>query len=424
MGTPTEFVENICSELDELEDTRAMTRADEETLIGKKSTIHTPILSPSGLEHSMADFDQLMERYEVRQQNPFVGWSCQYRKGAEIGKGSQGVVYDMECEEAFFGHRALKIMNPNPYRDAALYRKEMERMKEVAAVVHQICHGNLILVERFESDGGIYMMVMRQMVEGYNLLSLLMKSKKRRLERFVSTERMSILENVLYSVCSDSQCGLKPGVAVYIIENCLRGVGALHAKGITHCDLKPSNIMIDHDGSIKLIDISSAYKKDAPPYYPSWTPLYAPPEVLEDKPWTAQSDQASLGYVLIEMLSGRPEFESLPAGSEFAYALDPEAREKLLESKRTLPDRVCELIPSDIQKSQRLMALITKLIDPNPGKRYPSADEAIEHCVKFQADLIRGNYGMIWDYVIKFWLRDIIAAPLLDDELHSESRKA
>ena len=165
----------------------AKSRADEETWLGTSPTTGTPLSPTPDAGPSTPEFDDLMDRYRARQRDELVGWSCQYRKRAnEIGSGGQGVVYLMECADEFFGNRALKVFCPQPYGDAQAYHTEMERMKTVAAVVHQICHGNLILVERFESDSDIYMMVMR-LIDGYDLQSLLKRSTMQNLEPFVTT---------------------------------------------------------------------------------------------------------------------------------------------------------------------------------------------------------------------------------------------
>ena len=56
----------------------------------------------------------------------------------------------------------------------------------------------------------------------------------------------------------------------------------------------------------KLVDIGSAFLIDDPPEHPTCTPGYAAPEVLEGQDGSARSDLASLGYVLVEILSGGP----------------------------------------------------------------------------------------------------------------------
>ena len=169
--------------------------------------------------------------------------------------------------------------------------------------------------------------------------------------------------------------------------------------------------MLDCDGSIRLIDIGSAYKIDSRPQYHAWTPRYAPPEILEGGDWTPQSDLASLGYVLIELLSGRPEWKGPPAGSDFVHTLDEMARKDLLKAKGELPKELNKLIPIDAQQSPQLMRLLRKLIHPNPAERFANADDAIEHTDSFKDELIIANLASTWENLIKFWIRDVKKAP-------------
>jgi serine/threonine-protein kinase len=199
---------------------------------------------------------------------------------------------------------------------------------------------------------------------------------------------------------------LKPGVAVNIIEKCLRGASALHDKGIVHCDIKPSNIMLDCHGSIRLIDIGSAFQLGAPRKPHAWTPRYAPPEVLENDGWTPQSDLASLGYVLIELLSGWPAFLGPPASPKSVHFLDKESRAAQAKAKHQLFDRLEELIPARARESELLMKLCRKLIHPDPAGRFASAEEAFNWTAKFKDQLVVAGLGMHWVQVIKSWLID------------------
>ena len=100
----------------------------------------------------------------------------------------------------------------------------------------------------------------------------------------------------------------KAGVAMAIVRDCLGALAALHREGIVHGDIKPSNVMLKRTGNAKIVDIGSAFEIDSPPHPHMCTPAYAAPEVLERNECTPRSDLASLGYVLIEMLSGQPPF--------------------------------------------------------------------------------------------------------------------
>ena len=183
----------------------------------------------------------------------------------------------------------------------------------------------------------------------------------------------------------------------------------MHDKGIVHCDIKQSNIMLDCYGSIRLIDIGSAFQLDSPPRRHAWTPRYAPPEVLEGNEWTKQGDLASLGYVLIDLLSGQAGVVE-PLGSNLVHTLDKETRSKLAESKRKLPARLEQLIPVKAGESESLKELCKKLINPDPAKRFQSAEEAFDWTVKFQAELVYARLSMPWVKVIKYLITDAKAA--------------
>src|SRR5262249_56812188 len=108
-----------------------------------------------------------------------------------------------------------------------------------------------------------------------------------------------------------AQLRLKPGVAISILRDCLAGLAALHAAGIVHGDVKPANIMLTRTGSAKMIDIGSAIDLRRATQRPARSPVYASPHVLDGGDNTPQSDLASLGYVLVEMLAGRDPFDGL-----------------------------------------------------------------------------------------------------------------
>ena len=353
-------------------------------------------------------FEELLSRHRACHQVECFEWKCEFvKKEQEIGQGGQGVVYRIQCTDEFVGNRALKILSPEPYCDAQSYRQDMQRMRDVAALVHQIYHDNLIYVERFEPHYGIYLMFMR-LIDGFDLQRLLDPKRIDSLQRAVDERRWreELNQVVFASPRGDGQWGLAPGVAVSIVQKCLRGLSALHDKGIVHCDIKPSNIMLDCHGSIRLIDIGSAFQLDSPPQRLAWTPRYAPPEVLENDEWTKQGDLASLGYVLIELLSGQLDLMEPLASSNSVHTLDKETRFKLAESKRQLPGRLEQLIPAKAGESRRLKKLCKKLIAPDPAKRFASAEEAFDWTVEFLADLVGAQLSMPWVKVIKHLVTD------------------
>jgi serine/threonine-protein kinase len=227
------------------------------------------------------------------------------------------------------------------------------------------------------------------------------------------------MRTVVYGPRGAEQWGLQHGSAVHIIEQCLRGLGALHHMGIVHCDIKPENLMIDSQGCVRLIDFGSAYELSSPPEEHAWTPRYAPPEVLEGGEWTKKADFASAGYVLVELLSGQSDVliklpgEKSPSidlamRSQSVRLLDQKTREKLAEVKRQLPGQLANLIPRP--RSPRLIPICNNLFHPNPDKRFGSAENAIfdvDGTRRFLNQLDDANLAARWASDLRLWVEGV-----------------
>jgi serine/threonine-protein kinase len=187
-------------------------------------------------------------------------------------------------------------------------------------------------------------------------------------------------------------------VAVSIIRQVMAALAALHREGIVHGDIKPSNIMLKRSGHAKLIDMGSAIYFDNPPRERDCTPLYAALEVLENRPATPRSDLASLGYVLVELLSGANPFAGCVKYRD------------LLMAKRDLPSRLTSLLPDEVVRNKLLMSLIEGLVSPDPNKRFPDA-EAAEHvesgAAAFLRQLVRSDMSTEYDNDIRCWLEEL-----------------
>jgi serine/threonine-protein kinase len=187
----------------------------------------------------------------------------------------------------------------------------------------------------------------------------------------------------------------KPGAAIHILRDCLAALAALHRDGITHGDLKPSNVMLKRTGSAKVVDIGSAADLRSVEGRRAWSPLYAAPEVLDGGALTPQSDLASLGYVLIEMLAGRSPFDgALGIGG-------------LLEAKRTLEHRLAALLPREVAGSDLLLSLCRRLVAADPEKRFPDAEAADlgrKGAAAFHRQLVKGDLASEYGNDIRVWL--------------------
>jgi serine/threonine-protein kinase len=262
--------------------------------------------------------------------------------------------------------------------------------------VAQIQQDNLIDVHNFVERDRIRMMEV-EWVDGYDLRRLMVPEMLGNVEHRVSVKRWEYINSVLVT-SGPMQPRIKPGVAVAILRDCLAALAALHREGIVHGDIKPSNVMLKRTGSAKVVDIGSAFEINAPPKQRTVTPAYAAPEVLEEEIPTPRSDLASLGYVLIELLSGRPPFAGL------------NNRRELLEAKRFVAQRLHHILPEDVTRNDLLMHLVRGLIAPDPNRRFPTAQDADlqeQGAAAFHRQLVKGDMSVEYDNEIRLWLEEL-----------------
>jgi eukaryotic-like serine/threonine-protein kinase len=157
---------------------------------------------------------------------------------------------------------------------------------------------------------------------------------------------------------------LDPTEAVRIAEQVAGALSAAHAAGIVHRDIKPGNIMIADDGSVKVLDFGIARALEGQALTQTATVLgtsaYMSPEQALGQPVDARSDIYSLGCVLYEMLTGEPPFVA-----DVAAAV-------LHQHVRVAPKPARERNPSI---PPALDALVMQMIAKSPGDRPQTAAE-------------------------------------------------
>jgi serine/threonine protein kinase len=342
--------------------------------------------------------NELTERYEALLSSKQVSWTNYQRLLKLLGEGGQGVVYLTERREAdgFTLPVAIKIFAPDRYDNSRDYDEAMVRMARVAARVAQMQQDNLLDVHNFLDRNRIRMMVM-EWIDGYDLKQLLIPGMLERIRGRVSVKRWEYINRVLVTA-GPAQPRIKAGVAVSIVRECLSALQALHRENIIHGDIKPANIMLKLTGNSKIVDIGSAYDLDDPPPMRACTPAYAAPEVLENRDASPRSDLASLGYVLIELLAGRPLFHGAKTTRE------------LLELKRSLPQRLPSILPEEVTVNSLLMNFCRTLIAPDPTMRFPSAEAADlvkEGAAAFLKQLVMGDLSAEYKNEIRLWLVEL-----------------
>jgi eukaryotic-like serine/threonine-protein kinase len=342
--------------------------------------------------------DELKARYQAIGDRTLLDWTEHHLLLRRLGSGGQGVVY-LCLRLGADGFRlpvALKVFSPERYDFARGYEEAMARMARVAVRVAQIQQDNLIDVHNFAELDGLRLMEM-EWIDGYDLHRLLTPGMLRHARSRIDDDRWAYLNDVIVTAGA-VQPRLKPGIAIAVLRDCLAALAALHRGGIVHGDVKPSNIMLKRTGNAKLIDVGSAFERGEAPPRRTFTPAYAAPEVLEGAAGSPQSDLASLGYVLIEMLAGVPP------------EAEPEDLDGWLDAKRAIAGRLSEILPGEVGRNELLMSLIGGLIAPDPAGRFPSAEAAdlVEQgAVNFHRQLVKGDLASEYMSEIRTWLEDL-----------------
>lgn len=331
-----------------------------------------------------------------------LAWKATYKIERLLGSGAQGVVYlaTRHGVDGYFTRVAAKIFYRNSIHSQQEYLAEMQRIALQAQRISDIQHDNLITVRDFVAIDNTRVMVL-EWVDGIDLAQLvdprLLTFLKERLPR----RSWAHLNDVILTEGEDHS-RVRPGVAVDIIHGCLGGLSALHNRGIAHCDLKPSNLMIKRTGTIKIIDLDSSCDLIEGRNLLRGTPYYMAPEQLRREPIELHSDIASLGYMLIEMLVGKRLFRECASIPE------------LMSAKVNLPDRLEELLPEDVKANGLLYGMVRKMIAVDPAHRFHDANDADlgrQGAVSFHRDLVRQNLATEYHRELSWLLGCLGEAP-------------
>lgn len=145
--------------------------------------------------------------------------------------------------------------------------------------------------------------------------------------------------------------------ALEVLEPVLAALSAAHRAGVIHRDVKPENVLLGDDGSVKVADFGLARAVDESPMHATagillGTVAYVSPEQVSRRVADARSDVYAAGIVLFEMVTGRPPFdsdnalsvayqhlhESVPAPSAIRSSVPPVVDDLVLRATATDPD--------------------------------------------------------------------------------------
>lgn len=282
-----------------------------------------------------------------------------FERGRLLGKGGMGTVY--EAEDTVLGRSvALKFLRPELADDPEM----VARFQREVRAIGRLQSPNVVAVHDVGSDpdAGLFMVLER--LDGESLHDVI-----------VSRGPLSIRE------------------ACAIAGQTLAALRAAHEAKVIHRDLKPDNVFVLRDGSVKVLDFGIAHLLEGHRTHPGrdttpdlgttpssptltradrvlGTPLYIAPEQLTKQPPGPATDLYSLGVVLFEMIAGRPPFESLDAKElcDMHLAMPP--------PPLTSPNGA---VPAD------LVALVAKMLAKSPGGR-PTASKVAEILARHASD--------------------------------------
>jgi len=284
-------------------------------------------MAPSGDAPTLA-LDQTTSSVEF---NPaktpmFAG---RYRIEELLGRGGMGDVYRVrDTKEP--RDLALKILR----RDASNPSRGLDRFRREIAVLTKLRHPAIPAIFDHGVEGA-HLFFVCEIVRGHDL-----RLELRRRGVFPVKEAVSLV-----AVVADA-------------------LAAAHAEGVVHRDVKPANIMVADDGSIRLVDFGLARPEGIDVERVTQTgefvgtPAYMSPEQFDARTVDARTDVYSLGVVLFEMLAGQAPFS---ASSVMSMAM------KHLKEAAPAPSASRPDLPPWVDR------VVLKCLEKEPSRRFASA---------------------------------------------------
>src|SRR5467141_776496 len=209
-----------------------------------------------------------------------------YKVERMVGKGGMGAVFlahDLTLEREV----AIKVLPP----DISMDEHIVKRFQQEAKTAAKLDHTNIIPIYRVESEGGLNYFVMKY-IAGTSLEDVLDQKQ---------TLTIDYIQRVLW----EAACAL----------------GHAHQRAVVHRDVKPANIMFDHDGRVMLTDFGISKALQAASGFTGTgmiigTPHYMAPEQAKGATVDGRADQYSLGVVGYRMITGQ-----LPFGGDSVHTI-------------------------------------------------------------------------------------------------------
>jgi tRNA A-37 threonylcarbamoyl transferase component Bud32 len=270
--------------------------------------------------------------------------SNRYKIISELGSGGMAWVY--LAEDLVEDQRvAVKVLYPQHSQDLNFLQRFMQEAKLAMGLSQHAPSSHVVRVLDYGSDRDIHYLVM-EYVQGQDLSRIL-------------TER-----------------GPLPWrEALEIARQVAMALDDAHRYEIVHRDIKPGNIMVLADGSVRVLDFGIARARTSPSLTMSGfvgSPHYAAPEQAMGEPVDTRADLYSLGIVLYRMLSG-----DLPFQGKTPWAI--------VNQHIAAPPPPLHVICPDL--SQPIIDLVEKAMAKRPDDRFQTPDDMVLAIEALLADL-------------------------------------